>query len=250
MVPMRAEPTHRSELVNQMLFGELFRTVGKTRKGDWLEIKLAHDDYVGWVDANQVTEISNDVYKQLLKEEPAYSTLVMDLLTGNDTNSTFLTPGCRLPLAKGSEEFVINEQSFAYNGPVTRGKRKREAVLEYAYSFLNSPYLWGGRTPLGIDCSGFSQIVYRLAGYHIPRDASQQATIGNVLSFIEESQPGDLAFFDNDEGRITHVGIILPHNQIIHASGKVRIDGLDQYGIYNREVRDHTHRLRLMKEII
>jgi gamma-D-glutamyl-L-lysine dipeptidyl-peptidase len=249
MVPMRAEPTHRSELVNQMLFGELFTTVGKTRNGEWLEIKLAHDDYTGWVDANQITEISSETFKQLLKQDSAYSTMVMDLITADKQNSIFLTPGCRLPLAAGSEEFCINEHVFEYNGPVSRGKRTREDILHFAYTFLNTPYLWGGRTPLGIDCSGFSQIVYRLAGCSIPRDASQQATIGNVLSFIEESQPGDLAFFDNDERRITHVGIILPNNQIIHASGKVRIDGLDQYGIYNRERRDHTHRLRLMKEI-
>lgn len=250
MVPMRAEPTHRSELVNQMLFGELFHTVGKTRNGAWLEIKLAHDNYVGWVDANQVTEISTDTFKELTKQEAAYSTQVMDLCLCTSTNkTTFIIPGCRFPLQPGSDEFRINNQVFEFNGPVNRKRIGREEMLELAYSYLNAPYLWGGRTPLGIDCSGFTQIIYRLAGYNIPRDASQQATIGNVLSFIEESRPGDLAFFDNEEGRITHVGIVMPNNQIIHASGKVRIDGLDQYGIYNREIRQHTHRLRLMKEI-
>ena len=117
-------------------------------------------------------------------------------------------------------------------------------------SFLNVPYLWGGKSPFGIDCSGFTQTVYKLCGYSLLRDAKQQATQGEVLSFIEESEPGDLAFFDNEEGNITHVGILLDGNRIIHASGKVRIDKLDHQGIFNLEKNDYTHRLRLISKII
>jgi cell wall-associated NlpC family hydrolase len=116
--------------------------------------------------------------------------------------------------------------------------------------YLNAPYLWGGKTPFGIDCSGFTQMVYRLNGYSILRDASQQATQGEALSFIEESEPGDLAFFDNEEGTIIHVGIMMENNYIIHASGKVRIDRLDHLGIYNAETNRHTHKLRVIKKII
>ena len=116
--------------------------------------------------------------------------------------------------------------------------------------YLNAPYLWGGRGPLGIDCSGFTQMVYRLQGVELPRDAYQQAEVGTTLSFIEESEAGDLAFFDNEEGKIIHVGIILSDNYIIHASGKVRIDRLDQQGIFNAEVRTHTHKLRIIKSVI
>jgi len=116
--------------------------------------------------------------------------------------------------------------------------------------YLNAPYLWGGRSPFGIDCSGFTQVIYKLNGFKLPRDASQQATIGETLSFIEESESGDLAFFDNEEGNIIHVGIMLENNNIIHASGKVRIDKIDHQGIFNSETNTYSHRLRLIKKIL
>jgi cell wall-associated NlpC family hydrolase len=116
--------------------------------------------------------------------------------------------------------------------------------------YLNAPYLWGGVTPFGIDCSGFTQMVYKLNGYKLKRDASQQATQGEALSFIEESEAGDLAFFDNEEGKIIHVGIIMSDNYIIHASGKVRIDRIDHLGIYNVDTERHTHKLRVIKKIV
>jgi len=122
-------------------------------------------------------------------------------------------------------------------------------VIENALLLLNAPYLWGGRSPLGIDCSGFTQLVYRMSGFNLLRDASQQATQGEVLSFIEEAEQGDLAFFDNSEGAITHVGIIMNDNYIIHAHGKVRIDRLDQSGIFNVEKHQHTHKLRMIKKV-
>ena len=122
--------------------------------------------------------------------------------------------------------------------------------MKTAFLYVNAPYLWGGRTPFGIDCSGFTQMVYKINGYKLLRDAAQQATQGEALSFIEESQPGDLAFFDNSDGQIVHVGIIMKDNYIIHAHGKVRIDRLDQTGIYNVETNKYTHKLRVIKKII
>ena len=126
----------------------------------------------------------------------------------------------------------------------------KQTIVKTAFLYLNAPYLWGGKTPFGIDCSGFTQMVYKLNGYKLFRDASQQATQGEALSFIEESEPGDLAFFDNAEGNITHVGIIMEDNYIIHAHGKVRIDRLDHSGIYNIDKNAHTHKLRVIKKII
>ena len=103
---------------------------------------------------------------------------------------------------------------------------------------------------MGLDCSGFTQAVFRLNGISLPRDASQQSGIGQVINLVTEALPGDLAFFDNDEGMITHVGLILDSTSIIHASGKVRIDALDHQGIYNVETNKYSHRLRLIRRIM
>ena len=122
--------------------------------------------------------------------------------------------------------------------------------MENAMMYINAPYLWGGRSPFGIDCSGFTQLVYKIAGKKLPRDAYQQAEIGQTLSFVEEAQSGDLAFFDNEEGSIVHVGILLQDNEIIHASGKVRIDKIDHQGIFNVDTKRYSHKLRLIKKIL
>ena len=144
----------------------------------------------------------------------------------------------------------INSNNYEFEGLKTSGIKPKSNIVDTAHMYRSAPYLWGGKTPFGIDCSGFTQMVYKLNGYKLLRDASQQATQGEVLSFIEESEPGDLAFFDNEEGKIIHVGIMLENNYIIHASGKVRIDRLDHLGIYNAELNRHTHRLRVIKKII
>jgi cell wall-associated NlpC family hydrolase len=125
-----------------------------------------------------------------------------------------------------------------------------KGIAENAYMYLHSPYLWGGRTPFGIDCSGFTQMVYKLAGIKLKRDAWQQAEQGSLIHLVDEARQGDLAFFDNDEGRIIHVGIVLPNNKIIHASGKVRLDSLDHHGIFNQETKKYTHNLRLIKRFV
>ena len=138
---------------------------------------------------------------------------------------------------------------YQFNGLTTPGFTQKDKLIENALIYLNAPYLWGGRSPLGIDCSGLTQMVYRLQGIDLPRDAYQQAEVGTTLSFIEESEPGDLAFFDNNEGKVIHVGIIMENNHIIHASGKVRIDSIDQQGIFNKNLGKHTHKLRLIKSI-
>ena len=94
------------------------------------------------------------------------------------------------------------------------------------------------------------QMVYKLNGRNLLRKAQEQATQGTALSFIEESEAGDLAFFDNSEGVIDHVGLIMDNNYIIHVDGKVRIDRLDHTGIYNMEKGNYTHKLRVIKKII
>jgi hypothetical protein len=245
IIPIRAEASDRSEQVSQLLFGEHFKIIELTAK--WAQVELAYDGYIGWIDTKQFQSISSEDYAYL--NETA-SILNADLIEYIITPNNQLMP---IPLGASLsflENESINTTNYSFDGTKVCGCKSKTEILKTAYMYLNAPYLWGGKTPFGIDCSGFTQMVYKLNGYHLLRDASQQASQGIPLSFIEESEPGDLAFFDNEEGNIIHVGIMMENNYIIHASGKVRIDRLDHLGIYNADTNRHTHKLRVIKKII
>ena len=245
IVPMRAEAADQAELVSQIIFGEHFKVLESRKK--WSRIRLSHDSYEGWISNKQWIKISEENYKQLGKDVSTITTDILDIITKEQHQPIVI--GSILPFYKSGYS-LLNNEMYQFDGLTTPGFVKKEKLVENALMYLNAPYLWGGRSPLGIDCSGFSQMVYRLQGVNLPRDAYQQAEIGTTLSFVEESEPGDLAFFDNNEGEITHVGIIFEDNHIIHASGKVRIDRIDQQGIFNTEIGAHTHKLRLIKSIV
>ncbi len=240
IVPLRSEASDRSEMISQVLYGELFEIIEFTKK--WSLIRLSYDTYEGWIDNKQFVSISETDYNTLNNQTKQYSSNLVDIVT---TNSNEL-----LPISLGSNTNVSDFLKHSFEGEILTGVLTKSSLIETAELYLNSPYLWGGKTPFGIDCSGFTQMVYKMNGYQLLRDASQQATQGEVLSFIEESEPGDLAFFDNEEGAITHVGIIMKNNRIIHAHGKVRIDHLDHSGIFNTEKNIHTHKLRVIKRIV
>ena len=245
IVPVRSEPSDRSEIVTQLLFGEHIEIL--ERQNQWARIKIQFDDYEGWVDSKQYQVISEANYNQLSKEAIILNADLIDYISAPDNLLLPIPLGASLSFLNNSE---INTSNFDFEGTKTSGVKPKSALINTAFMYLNAPYLWGGKTPFGIDCSGFTQMVYKLNGYKIHRDASQQALDGEPLSFIEESEAGDLAFFDNDEGNIIHVGIIMDNNYIIHASGKVRIDRLDHLGIYKPELNKHTHKLRVIKKII
>ncbi|NER15750.1 C40 family peptidase [Spongiivirga citrea] len=240
VVPLRSEPRDASEQVSQVLYGELFKVLEQRKK--WSRIRLAFDKYEGWIDNKQYVEIEEDQYNKLVADQQELSSDLIDFVS--DHNKQLL------PIPLGS--CISNHDTFdhEFEGNSISGKNEKEALIKTAFLYLNTPYLWGGKTPFGIDCSGFTQMVYKLNGYELLRDASQQATQGEALSFIEESEPGDLAFFDNEEGVITHVGIIMKDNYIIHAHGKVRIDRIDHTGIFNLDSKKHSHKLRVIKKII
>lgn len=240
IVSLRFEASDKSELVSQVLYGEVFKVIELRKK--WSKIRLAFDSYEGWIDNKQFVFITKEEYDDIAKSKPILST---DLVEFVEDNSKQLYP---IPI--GSSLNGLSLLNHSHDGNTTSVISPKSELIKTAFLYLNAPYLWGGKTPFGIDCSGFTQMVYKLNGHKLLRDASLQATQGDALSFIEESEPGDLAFFDNAEGNIVHVGIIMEDNYIIHAHGKVRIDRLDHSGIYNTEKNSHTHKLRVIKKII
>lgn len=227
-------------MVTQLLYGERMKVLEQRKK--WSRVRLEYDSYEGWIDNNQWTDISKEQFKTLKGIQPILSADLVDFVMNSEKEL--------ISVPIGSDLRSLDILGHSYEGNKVSATLPKDHLVETALLFLNTPYLWGGRTPFGIDCSGFAQIVYKLNGHQLLRDASQQATQGEALSFIEESEPGDLAFFDNAEGAITHVGIIMADNHIIHAHGKVRVDRLDHTGIFNAEKRTHTHQLRVIKRII
>lgn len=247
IVPVRIEPSDKSEMVSQLLFGEYFIVLEIQKK--WSKIRIAYDNYEGWIDTNQYLFLSEENYLEMDASNSALAGELIDFVTDENESFSTITIGASLPFYK-DKNLKLGPVNYRYEGLVFTGKQPKEILIEMAIKFLNAPYLWGGKTPFGIDCSGFTQMVYKLCGYKLLRDAGQQATQGEVLSFIEESEPGDLAFFDNEEGVIVHVGMIMNDNYIIHAHGKIRIDRIDHSGIFNVDTQRHTHKLRVIKKII
>ncbi len=240
LVALRAEASDASEMVSQVLYGEHFKILEARKK--WSRIRLAFDGYEGWMDNKQFRLIPAEDYTEFENLTLKCSSDLVDVVSTSENQL--------LSICMGSNVSAANFLKHRFEGHKISGEKPKNQLVETALLYLNSPYLWGGKTPFGIDCSGLTQMVYKRNGYHLKRDASQQATQGEALSFIEESEPGDLAFFDNEEGLITHVGIIMADNYIIHAHGKVRIDRLDHSGIFNYDLRRHTHKLRVIKRIV
>lgn len=246
-IALRALPSDKSEMTSQVLFGESFEVLEHSLS--WLKIKLTFDDYEGWIDQKQQITLLKKDFDFLQNQNRIFVSDLVNVISFNKTDMLTLSLGAELPLFKNNFTHLSNFNAH-FEGSVISGQSAKNKLIDMAYMYLNTAYLWGGKTPFGIDCSGFTQMVYKLNGYKLFRDASQQATQGESLSFIEESEPGDLAFFDNEDGKIVHVGIILANNQIIHAHGKVRIDFLDHSGIYNVDTKRHSHKLRVIKKII
>ena len=237
-IPVRKEASSTAEMTTMLLFGETYSII-ESNDG-WTFIKTDFDTYEGWISSKQADKLLAEPSQAAVSFGYPFNKAT----SGNE--SIFILPGSLLPDYRDGS-FNLNHQEYALDLP-NIGYSKTDLIY-VAKQFLNAPYLWGGRSPFGIDCSGFTQIVYRICGFALPRDAWQQAENGTTLGFREEAKAGDLAFFDNEEGRITHVGMMLNPDEIIHASGRVRIDKIDGHGIFDAEREEYSHKLRIIKRI-
>ena len=262
IVPLRTEPNHKAEMCTQLLFGELY-TVLQSENG-WHKVKLAFDDYEGWISAKGHTEIGESEFEQLSGADTRCAMDLVQIVTNETAKSQFpILYGSSLP---GIEEFRMQlaGQSFNYDGQVSMVSDFEEGeeggpedlmelkhdLVNDSMQFVGAPYLWGGRSLFGIDCSGFVQMAYKLKNIPLKRDATQQSEQGEMVNSLDEAEPGDLAFFENKEGKISHVGILADRHKIIHCSGKVRLDIIDQQGIFHNELHEYTHKLKLIKRVI
>ncbi|MEO9071114.1 MAG: NlpC/P60 family protein [Ginsengibacter sp.] len=242
--PLRSEPSHKSEMVSQLLFGEK-STVIESGVDNWVKIVLKYDGYQGWCQISHLTEIDEDLYTKIDKD------LTAGWVNEIDYNGHYM----HVPLGSSLSAFQNGKAFWRKNSVQFKGevwnpeevKITPKLIRQLAYKFLNTSYLWGGKSVFGIDCSGFAQMTYKFINKQLPRDAWQQAEQGDVVNSLQEAHCGDLAFFDNEEGNIIHVGVLLNTQEIIHSSGKVRLDKIDTEGILNLETKQRTHKLHIIK---
>jgi hypothetical protein len=237
-------------MVNQLLFGDTYEVIDKFN--GWKVIRGSLDSYEGFIDEKQCSCISGEEYARLQAAPRIFPKELVARVTKTKPKSYFnILLGSSLPgYVNGA--FKVGDLEFRYKGEFTRpdGKVKGEELVYTVKKYLGSPYLWGGRSPFGIDCSGLMQVVFNIHGIKLHRDASYQAQQGTTLNLVSEALPGDLAFFDNEKEQIVHVGMFIEDEKIIHASGQVRIDKIDHQGIFNEESGKYTHKLRLVKRVV
>ena len=248
VVPVRETISHRSEMVTQLLFGEL--CLIEDQYQDWYKIRVQFDNYEGWVEKRQLSLIKEKTFNQILNQPiKTYVNAPMAFVHSKNNEIPVLL-GSSLPFFEDGK-FLIGDDVWTFFGGENYqcSGQTPERLSFWALKYMKSPYLWGGRSPFGIDCSGLTQNVFRMCGYTLPRNSAQQAELGQVVNFVEEAKVGDLLFFDDAEGLITHVGILVGNKQIIHACGEVRMDKIDHQGIFNETTGVYTHQLRVIKRL-
>ena len=249
LVPMRVEAGDTFEMVSQLLFGQQIEIIETA--GNWHYVRNLSDGYQGWIGSKSVH------VKKLTKEAvdtshfKAYKTPLVVCFKTSSVEKIILPGGSMLPPID-REQFELQDEIYqiAQFEPVYTQNSNTQLIIELALQYINAPYLWGGKSLFGIDCSGLTQVVFSMIGINLPRDASQQVELGKVVDFLAEVQPGDLAFFENPEGTITHVGILINSHQIIHASGCVKKEIIDSQGIISSQTGEYSHHLRVIKRIL
>jgi len=242
-IPLRESPSHRAEMTNQLLFGERFGITDTV--GNWLRIVSLFDSFSGWIDNSQAVTgewaagskgiVTGKIVKCVRPDKS-----IVHLMPGSEIHNLDFSTGI----------FKCNGETLQlYEKPFEDSVASAGSPLESALQFINVPYLWGGRTPGGIDCSGLIQTVFKIHGVALPRNSYTQAESGEAIDFFEESQPGDLLFFSGEGDTISHVGILASPGKLLHASGSVKIDAVDHQGIWSDTHENYTHNLRIIKRI-
>lgn len=249
IIPLRREPSEKSEMVSQLLFGEAYEIAEKTT--EWLRVITQLDGYTGWMDKRMFSTVSEEYYQRLSKGGYAVAGQITESLLTLENEIIIIPAGSTLGFAGQDGILSINSIPYRLIGHSNEAVQKLSAdLIDTAMRFLNSPYLWGGRSPFGYDCSGFTQMVYKINGVCLPRDASQQASVGRIIDTVKETVRGDLVFFAGDNDRVVHTGLAIPPGKIIHCSGMVRMDGLDEKGIFNRHLHQYTHKLHSIRRVL
>lgn len=248
MVPIRSGRNLRSEMITQILFGEIvecWETVGQ-----WTKVRCLWDNQIGWILGKQLTPLNEETYQRCKDASAVSIELAQPAIA--DNHFLPLTMGASLPCFDGMR-FEIAEHKYTFSGQVISTKEIEPSVsllIKLARKYLYAPELEGGRSPFGIDSTGLVQILFKMLGINLPRDAYLQARKGDTVDFYEQALPGDLAFFQDKNGHIKHVGILCDSNQILHTNGMVRIDKIDHFGIFNTDENKYTHQLRVIKRLL
>lgn len=258
LIPLRSEPSEKAEMVTQILFGQLFRLIDS--KEEWSRVEILDDTYSGWCTTKMLQFLPEEEYLKIsrLRFHTLGEPLTKCSPVSSDNESMYLPAGSHLYINDVPGEQFITFVIWRVTGErikseiwKTESSPKRIPLqpVNVALKFLNAPYLWGGKSICGIDCSGLAQVAYLISGINIGRDASDQAKYGDIIDSVDNALPGDLAFFVNSKGSIGHVGICMGQGLIIHSSGSVHIDCLDKRGIYNKKSGIYTHELKFVRRI-
>lgn len=251
ITPLRKENSERSEMISQLIFGDCFKILQQIE--DKIQIENFEDQYSGWVDQKQTIEISQTDYKAYTETpKQIVNQAQTHIIQTNQKNKQKIIYPIYLGSQVIGEKFQVGEILFQIIEPhhINKPKTNIHSLITIALKYISAPYLWGGKSLYGLDCSGLTQMCYKQIGVHLLRDAKDQVTQGEEVKTLEEAEKGDLCFFHNSVGQITHVGIYIGGNQILHASGQVRVDPIDQQGILPKYSNEYTHQLNKIKRYL